>query len=195
MFSLYDRTSAAGLLWTPVNGAILEDYSSPPMITPTVTLQSTGGPNWRFATQPLPGSTYRVIARLNCAMNAVQVARTCGLFLYDGTKLEAFELLWTGQNQEPGMRVVTGTSVTSNATTLTGPTYNLVGTGVTLQVIENNTTRTFYYWKNGGFNQFYQEPAGTFLHPSQGGFGGGEFANTQGTFLSVMCMIWSNNLP
>ena len=189
----YSTPVEAAPVWTVVNGAILEDYSSPPMITPTVTLQATGGPNWRFATQPV-GATFRIISRLNCAMNAIQTARSCGMFLYDGTKVEAFDLLWTGANLDPSLRIVTTTTVSGSPTTLAGPTSNLVGTGVTLQIIDNGTTRTFYYWKNGGFTQFYQEASHTFLVPTSAGFGGGEFANAAGTLMSVMCMIWSYQL-
>ena len=173
--------------WTPVNSPLLDDYLP---VTPSVTLADTSALNWRFATQPL-GATYHIYARLNCTTNTNSGSYACGIYLYDGTKVEGLEALWSQTGGRPGLRVETMTNVSTDAATLVGPTNGIVGAGLTLSIIDDGVHRTFYYWMTGAFHQLYQEPTGTFLTPTSAGFGGATAGNNAGSVMGIQCLIWS----
>jgi hypothetical protein len=152
--------------WTVVNGAVLNNFQADMIESSS---PANGALNWRFVTQSLSAPPYTVIARIRCQNNNVNTS-SCGLYLYDGAKVEGTEVLVSSGSAQ--LRVEKMTNTTTDSATLAGPTSSLVGVLMTLKIVDDSTHRTFYYWSNGSFTQFFQETTGTYLTPTSVGFGG-----------------------
>ena len=130
-----------------------------------------GSQNWRLVQRTLPSSTsYTLIESIQCVYANAGIAQLCGMYISDGTKLEGMELgtLSGGGGQ---VRLETMNSTTSDNATAHGPTTLTVGLNATLKVVNDGTHRTWSYWSNGAFVQYFQEATGTFLTETTGGFG------------------------
>jgi hypothetical protein len=164
--------------WTLRNSAIISNFDGHDM---GVYITPNGSVNFRLATQALSAPPYTVIAKLDCrfinqatlntAVTAAIPAQVCGIFLYDGTKIEDIELL---ENvTAPQLAVRQSSSVTSGGSLVAGATANLVpSSSFVIKIVDNSTNRIFYYYTNGGFTSFFSEASAAFLTPTSVGPGG-----------------------
>ncbi len=64
-------------------------------------------------------------------------------------------------------------NVTTDSGTLAGPTAGIVPQPqMTLRIVQDKVNRTFYYYTNGAWTQFFQHAANTFLTETSVGVGG-----------------------
>lgn len=175
--------------WSIVNAAVFNNFDGRELgvwITPNASL------NFRFITQSLTSTPYTVIAKLNCFLKnqdgTTTIAAACGVYLYDGTKFESLEDL--NNNTEPELIIRQSSGVTSGGSTITGPTANLTPpSALTVKVVDDGTHRTWYYYTNGGFTQFFQETTATFLTPTSVGVGGLNNGSSD-SWVSVNISYW-----
>jgi len=182
--------------WTVRNGILWNSYLAPELISARV--KDNASVNWRLLTQSLGGaSTYTFTATVR-AFLAVAASGTYGIYVSDGTKLIGFEML--GQRSIDGgifrLRVQRMNSVTVDNATMAGPTIDLSPYIATLRIVKDAINRTFYYFENGAFVQFYQEAATDFLTETEVGFGG---LSVYGSALDSMILVdllqWSVSTP
>lgn len=179
--------------WTARNSALWNDFLVP--VRMGVQVPDNAALNWRFLTRSLGGaSTYTLIATLRNGGFPQNVnSMTFGFYLYDGTKVIGFEVL----NQAAGsggtnrLRVERMNSVTSDNATMAGPTINLTTQLFTVKIVKDATNRTFSYWTAGGYTQFYQEAAASFLTETDVGFGGLSAVGAAGIFIYTELLDWS----
>ncbi len=181
--------------WTLVNGIVVNDYLATGSSNRLVSahIANNAALNWRFATKTLGGaSTYTFIATIRAIFSGIN-SNTFGLYLYDGTKIIGFEVLnQIAANGGVGrLRVEEMNSVTSDNSTLAGPTIDLVPWAVTMKIVKDVTNRTFYYYSNGAFVQFLQHAASTFLTETSVGFGGLFATGSTATTVEVDLLDWS----
>lgn len=174
--------------WTIVNGALLSNFAGANGVG--VGIVDNSSLNWRFITRALT-VPYTVTATLNCTENNVTSgAQTCGLFLYDGTKVEGLECL-SVSGTYCGLRVETMSNVNTDVATVAGATAGLVNWNfMTLRIQNNGTNRTFSYYSNGAFVQFFQEASGTFLTETVGGPGGLSIVSNTGFGVNNTLLYW-----
>jgi hypothetical protein len=181
--------------WTPVNGAILANLSGPPVVG--VYVESNNTLTFSFVTRPLT-IPYTAIFALTCVQGNQAVNSTdCGVYLTDGTKLEGFEALSQNNALLNGsqLRVNTQTATSGGGgtgVTVHGPTTGLVGwNNFEAKIVNDGTHRTFSYYSNGSWLQFYQEASGTFLTETSLGFGGVAQTSTGGYLVSANLTYYS----
>jgi hypothetical protein len=174
--------------WTVVNGIRWNNYQCP--LALGYECDDNASVNWRILKRALPGATYTVIASIR-GIPSGSNSLTFGLYLTDGTKLIGFENL--NQNAGAGginrIRVERMNSVTSDNATMAGPTINVVGYPMTLKITNDGVNRTFYYYENGAFTQFYQEAFNAFLTETDVGPGGLSVAGS--TAVTVLASLES----
>ncbi len=182
--------------WTIVNGAVLSNFSQDAV---GVFIPPNSSTNFRFVTQALSAPPYTVIAKLDIrgydqSSNSGAPDQAAGLYLYDGTKFEDFEIDISGV-APPKLRVTKANTLAgAGGAVLAGPTANLLPlSDMVLKIVDDSTHRTFYYYSNGAFVQFFQEATGAFLTPNAIGFGGLDTGNgtTQLSWLSINLKYWS----
>lgn len=161
--------------WTNVNSGVVND--SLPGQAIDFFVPANGSLNWRLYARSLQSlSTYTVVMSVNCMQNVLSiVADTCGaLYLYDGTKIAGYEVLFqsAGSGGNFQLRIEQITSVTVDSSTVFGATQNLSAVTVTVKVVEDGVHRTWSHWATGAWVQDLQQNTGTFLTPTQFGFGG-----------------------
>ena len=84
------------------------------------------------------------------------------------------------------------TSVNVDNSTVAGQTSNVVGAEfMTLNIQNDGTNRTFSYFINGGWVQFYQEASGSFLTETSAGFGAASQTSNASYFASVILSYWN----
>lgn len=181
--------------WTVVNcgsNCVYNDFSS---ASQNFFVSDNSTLNWRLVERSLPASTYTVIFTIDCKVAIFNTSSVdCGVYLYDGTKLEGYELL--SQNTPScKLRVEHITNVTTDNSTAFGPTANLVGCTATLKIVNDGTHRTFYHWSSGSFTQDLQETTGTFLTETSFGFGGVSVSGTAAEFIQTTLQYLKATTP
>jgi hypothetical protein len=177
--------------WSIINSALLSNFTSSPGIS--VFSSDTSGQNTRLVTRPVT-VPYTLITTASCSFaNSPVNTQVCGVYISDGTKLEGIEMLnqavTSGLDQ---LRVQQYNSVTSAASTLAGPTINLVAYQfVTFKIVNDSTNRTWFYYSNGAFVQFFQEAAGTFLTETSVGFGGASITGSTNNSVVNTLLYWA----
>jgi len=157
--------------WTGRNSIIYNEYITP--VSLGIYIVDNVSLNLRTVTRTLPANTYTLIATFRHGPGGAN-STACGIYLFDGTKYIGFELL----NQSSGsggiyrLRVQRYTNATTASTTDAGPTANITAYPATLKIVQDVTNRTYYYYSNGAFTQFFQHAANTFLTETDAGFGG-----------------------
>jgi hypothetical protein len=193
-FILPNRTTSPGPVasvpqtgWTIVNSAILGDFASGQT---TLQCPDNAALNWRLVTRPIT-VPYTLIALIDgFTSNSNGSASATGLYLSDGTKLEAMEQLYT-TNNPPRLRIITALNVTTGNSTLFGPTSNLTGATFAVKIVNNSTTRTWFYWVNGAWVNAFSEASGTFLTETTAGFGCTSQQGNGSAFAYSKLMYWS----
>jgi len=177
--------------WSIVNGAVLTNNPSIPLVALSIPYNSSI--NWRLATRPLT-IPYTLQAAMTCQLpNPAVDATTCGFYITDGTKLEGFEYLGLGSSPS-GLRLETMSNVNTDTGTLAGPAVGLAGpANFEVKIVNDSTHRTFYYYSNGAWVQFYQENSGAFLTETAIGFGGIDVdsATTTAAYVGMVLTYWS----
>lgn len=152
-------------------------------------------------------STYTVYASLDCRMaDPGASSQACGVYLYDGTKAEGIEALaqcgtvsgttcvvGVGGVSAGGsvqLRVQQYSNVTTASSTVAGPTGNLVGSAFSIKIVEDGVHRTFFYWTNGAWVQFFQENTNTFLTPTDIAIGGISATGTTSYYIGAHLNYW-----
>ncbi len=159
--------------WTIRNGAVFSNFSQDAI---GVFIPPNGSVNFRFITQPLSAPPYTVIAKLDARMydqtvNTGASAQSCGVYLYDGTKFESIEIANIGTALQ--LQARQASSVTAAGSIVAGGTSNLVPpSDFAVKIVDDSTHRTFYYYTNSGWTQFFQEATAAFLTPTSVGVGG-----------------------
>ena len=171
--------------WTVRNGPFFNDFSIGFF---TAHAQDNSGQNWRFVTQPLT-VPYTLYAEIGCYVSNNQTAQNCGVYLYDGTKIEGIEQLHTTNNQ-PRLRVETMNSVTSDNATVAGPSA-VVGDTFSVRIVNNSSTRTWSYWNNGAWTQILSESSGTWLTETSAGPGAFSQTSNNQNFALTTLYYWS----
>lgn len=180
--------------WTLRNSIVLNEYLATGLGNRVIGahIADSGSVNWRFAMIALPGSTYTVIATLVSIFQGYN-SSTWGLYVGDGTKYVGIEVLdqAAGSGGTGQLRVQRLTDVNTPSTTIAGPTANLIPSTATFKITQDVTNRTFYYYSNGAFTQFFQEAAGSFLTETEVGFGGLSVAGSTAVTVEVQLIDWS----
>lgn len=180
--------------WTLRNSIVINDYLATTGVNRVVAghVSDNVTLNWRVATQPLAGSTYTLIASLRSLWPGLN-STVYGLYVSDGTKYIGLEVL--NQTAASGgvgrLRVERLNSVTSDNSTVAGPTANLVESVSTFKIVQDVTHRTFYYYSSGAFTQFYQEATNAFLTETEVGFGGLSATNSTAVSVEVELLDWN----
>jgi collagen type VII alpha len=162
--------------WTINNGAVLSNFAAANAGV-GVMIPFTNTTSFSFVSRPVT-IPYTLTATATCNLFTAS-SMTCGFFLTDGTKFESFELLsqaiTSGAFQ---LQVRQGATFNSTGAAVAGPTVNLAsGTLWTVKIVNDGTNRTFFYYSNGAFVQFFQEATAAFLTETGVGFGGLSFAS------------------
>lgn len=149
-----------------------------------IEFRDSGTLNWRLRVENLPATPWTVTATLTCSPYIEANSLDCGLFLYDGTKLEGVSLL--SQAGVMLYRVEQMNSVTSDHATLCNSQYtsNILGRTLNFRITDDGTTRKFYYSEDDG-NTFsntwgtwttpgacQETDASGWLTPTKVGYGG-----------------------
>jgi hypothetical protein len=181
--------------WTLENCSVLCVYNDFSPYEQELYMTANGTANYRGVIRSLPGSTYTIVETLTCPAYGLTATLTtaCGMFISDGTKWEGFYILQenSGSVYPGSLTIETGTTWASGGTyaSVTGPTSDLTGNLITLEIVNDGTHRTFYYWSNTGsggtYTQFYQEATGTFLTETYFGIGGLAFVTPSGLYNAI----------
>jgi hypothetical protein len=182
--------------WTVRNAIVWNSYLAPELISARV--KDNASVNWRLLTQSLGGASAYTFTATVRAFLAAAPSGTFGIYLYDGTKLIGFEIL--GQRAVDGgvfrLRVQRMDSVTVDNATVAGPTIDLVPYVVSLRIVKDASHRTFYYFENNTWVQFYQEAASAFLTETDIGFGGlSVYGSALDSFILVDLLQFSVTTP
>lgn len=177
--------------WTAQNSALVNDSYSD-----SLSVGIVDGGNWKLATQTLPSAPYTIIAKIHCIpVNETTNSQLCGLYLFDGTKAEGFDLIFqTTVLNSIGVRTIASLGSSASTVVSTGPTQGLVNSQVTLKIVDDTTHRTFSYWAQGAYHQFFQENSGTFLTPTAAGPGGISAVNNS-SILTAILTQWVVTTP
>lgn len=183
--------------FTAVNGAIFS--------FDTATLGETGVEcfvpgnntlNWRFCDVSLAAAPFTVKAQMDCREPTNANSEDCGLYLYDGTKLEGLEILQQATSSINALRVEHMSTVSTDTATLCGPT-NVTGTMWNVKVIDNGTTRVYSYTLDGSTYTTFCTVSGSnysFLTPNKTGFGGVSVVGNS-AYVSNRLLKWSVTNP
>ncbi len=176
--------------WTVRNGILWNNFTCPTSLGMNVL--DNASLNLRLLTTPLGGATYTCIATISGGVSATN-STNWGLYIYDGTKAIGLEILnqSTGSGGVNRLRVQRFTNVTTASTTSAGPTIGIVGFPITLKIVQDVTNRTYYYYENNAFTQFFQEAAGTFLTETSIGPGGICQIGASGASVYTQLLSWS----
>lgn len=176
--------------WSGVNGIVYNDFPTPQTLGFFVI--DSGSLNWRFVSQSLStGIPYTWIVTVRFFDPNNSNSQTMGIYLSDGTKLIGFEMLNQGSSVNR-LRVERMNSVTSDNTTVAGPTANLTPFFlVSFKVTNDGTNRTFFYYSAGAWVQFYQEASGSFLTETVIGVGGLSAVGSAGAVVAGEIVAWS----
>lgn len=177
--------------WTVVNSAQLSNFAGANFVG--VGAVDSASLNWRLVTRPVT-VPYTLTATFSCSMANLPVnTQDCGAYISDGTKLIGIEML--SQNLTNGvnqLRVERINSVTSDNSTVAGPTSGLISNQLwTIKIANDGTTRTFSYYKNGAFVSFFSEAAGSFLTETVIGFGALSAASNTTASANNTLLYWS----
>jgi hypothetical protein len=164
----------------------LSGYSWVNKGTSTDTQTTTGGAillnvannaalNWRIIQVAQPSTPYKVVVQIRCGSAYVN-SQTCGIYFYDGTKLEGIEDLTQSGFSNTG-RVEKITNVNTDDSTAASSTNSAVSVaGVSpewLQLRNDGATMSFDYSMDGeNFVNLFSEAVGTFMTPVDVGAGG-----------------------
>jgi hypothetical protein len=175
--------------WTGRNSIIYNDFNST-VLGAYILDASTA--NWRLVTRSLAGaSTYTLIATIAIHDFSGTNSQTAGFYLYDGTKIIGFEILNQAGANINQLRVERMNSVTSDNSTVAGPTVNLTPYVFTAKIVKDASHRTFYYWVAGAYVQFYQELNTAFLTETDVGIGGMSVTVSANKHVSIELLQWS----
>ncbi len=156
------------------------------------TLEDASGLEWRGLFKNVLGAApYKVQAQLRGLSAGYSNSQNIGLYFYDGTQLMGFECLIQSGGVLP--RVERINSVTSdNGTAATygsqsqAQMFNPYLSPMWLQLRNDGTDLYFDYSLDGAnFINLWSEAVGSFITPTQYGFGG--FSDTSGGQPSVIC--------
>lgn len=149
--------------------------------------------NVRALAKAQPSTPYTVIAKLAYWQSAVNT-NTIGIYFYDGTKIMGIEQLASTAATAGGSqaRVQKYTNATSASTTLA--TENMVfpqsatfGAPIYLKFQNTGSVLNFFYSLDGfDYTQLGAEAIGTFITPTQIGFGGATAAATSAAVVQVL---------
>jgi hypothetical protein len=164
--------------------------------------------NWRLRMENLPATPYTITATLVCNLLTQANSAVCGIYLYDGTKLEGVELL--SQSGQMVYRAEQLNSVTSDHASLCTGQYtgNILGRTLNFRIKDDGTTRTFYYSEDDGntFSNTWgtwttpgacQETDATgWLTPTKVGYGGVSQIGGSSTFTEIVRLVsWKVTSP
>jgi hypothetical protein len=133
-----------------------------------ITLAMGEGNIWQICTKTYSGNFSKIVW-LSC-LPSNDVTALLGLYFYDGTKLMGIE--YNAFN--PSIRVEKMNSPTSdNATVVSLGFVGLLGPAMCFKITQQSGILSFYYSLTGyDFELLYSEAAGTFITPTQWGWGG-----------------------
>ncbi len=173
-----------------VNGLRWNDYIAP--VSLGFEADDNAGVQVRLLKRALPAATYTVITTIRGILSGNNSV-LYGLYLTDGTKLIGFEIL--SQTAAAGginrVRVERFNSVTSDNATMAGPTINITGWPTSLKIINDGANRTFYYYENQTWTQFYQEAFNAFLTETHVGPGGWSISGSSALTCIGEVLSWS----
>jgi hypothetical protein len=182
--------------WTVNNCGGLCSYNDFGQNEQDFSIWDSGSLNYRFVSRTLPGATYTVIMTLDVTGSAEESNAWAGtMFLYDGTKIETFEVAGLSGSVSYTLRIATDVSVTGSPTVIAGPTNNLISHLVTLKIVNDGTHRTFSYWNAGAYTQFFQENTATFLTETSVGFGGISLTSNSQNMVSTRLKYYFASTP
>lgn len=181
--------------WTKRNSILYNNYLAPHSLG--IHIIDAAPVQLRILTQSLGGaSTYTAIATIRTNLNGIDSV-ACGLYVYDGTKAEGFEVLSqsAGSGGVNRIRVIRWTNVSTPSTVVSADTINIVGFPATLKIVKDGTNRTFYYYENGAWTQFWQEAKTDHLTETDIGIGGFSAANSSALGIYAELLDWRVTSP
>jgi hypothetical protein len=161
--------------WTIFNSAILNDFSIG--LTSVYSPKASGTQLSGVQT----GLTVPYTHYFELTCSAMTTSALCGVYISDGTKYEGFALLYAGTTAALSSRIETWTNSSTFGSQVHGPTNGLFGQTFAIKVVNDSTHRTWYYFSNAGWTQYYQEATGTFLTETTIGVAGQDSAGTGST--------------
>lgn len=175
--------------WTLINNAELNDFSTGET---DIHIVNNGSLNIRGIRRSVT-VPYTLIAMLQCdGMNPFVSSQLCGVGVTDGTKLQVIEVLMQSIVNDAQLRVENWNSVTSDNTTVAGATQGLVGKYLAVKIVNDSTHRTYSYFSNGTWTQFYQGTTTDFLTET-GVIVTGLSATSNPGHMGVKLKFWSLN--
>lgn len=188
--------------WTLLGSPYFNNFSSDEIGLSVLNNLSPTSYRGAIQSATISGTPYTVIESIDCVGIEINSARSCGLWLSDGTKFETIELI--SNSNAPAIRVLTGTTPIGGTYAVPGgPTAGFsVPSHTTFKVVDNGANRVWYVYIAGAFSVIFTEASGTFLTPTAYGFGG--IDNTTGAagtqlsmnlkFVCVSAMTTCNGL-
>jgi hypothetical protein len=175
--SSFSCPALASFTWVNQGAATaIQTVSSGPIL---MTIPDNGAANWRglFLTQP--STPYKVMTQIRGVSPSFANSQAIGLYFYDGTKLMGFEVLMQAGGAVPRVLkngTVTGTGGTNAYIGLSTTSVQMISfltSPMWVQLRNSGTTISFDYSFDGvNFINAYSEAVGTFITPTQIGFGG-----------------------
>lgn len=173
--------------WTIFNGAVLNDFARTQTdihVAPNSSLNMRGIS--RAVSVP-----YTLYASIQCiAANAYIDSQTCGVGVTDGTKYQGIEIFTQQGVADTRLRVENWNTVSSDNATVAGATAGLIGTTVAVKIVNDSTNRTYSYWSNGAWVQFFQTTTANFVSETSLYVSGLAVTNVA-TPVEVRLLYWS----
>jgi hypothetical protein len=156
--------------WTIFNGAVFNDFAL--NFLQIGAPAPASGADLRGITRPI-SVPYTLYTALDCTQAiGTKNSLLCGVYLSDGTKFEGLTMdVENDTVTAQDIRLETWANATSFSAVLDGPTADTATSTWAAKITNDSTHRTFYYWSNGAWVQYYQENSGTFLTETAAGIG------------------------
>lgn len=178
--------------WTVFNSPFYNDFSSS---LQSLAQAQNNTNNLRGITRALPSSTsYTMTAQVELQYNTPDAEIEGGIVISDGTKYLAYVVDFQAGGSEPFLSIVSWSNTTTPVAAVHA-SAGLIGPNVALRIVGDATNRTYFYWSNGAYVQFFQEAIGTFLTETTGGYCIYANSGTARQYVSLDMFTWALTNP
>lgn len=161
-----------------------------------MTLPKVSSLNWAGLFLTPPSTPYKVIAELHCITQDFLDSQVCGVYFYDGTKLLGFEFLMQTGGTQPRIEHITnittdGSTPQSGLQQIQAQPIAPIPAPLWVQLRDDGTNLYVDYSPDGvNFINWYSEAVGSYLTPTQIGFGGVNVTSSANLDLYVSLLNW-----
>lgn len=185
------------------NGSALQRVANGPIMQ---TITDNASLNWRILAANAPSTPYKVQMQVKVFSSDYANSQAAGLYFYDGTKLSGLELLL--QSGGAKFRVEHVTNVTTDGSTayaestayaIVASELNVAGVVYLSPIsyiwyqVRNSGTTLFYdvSFDGANFINLFSESVGTFITPTEVGFGGLSVVNSATEQVVLDVLSWN----